>query len=169
MGNRSPKYLKVMDTTAPAGTPYDRQGERSSRRLRNRLSNFVFTLNNWTQEEYNGLTERLLSCRWACVAKETGESGTPHLQGAVSIGRQVAFSTIKTWPGLGRAHLEQMFGTPADSLAYCSKQDLHPFIVGTLPTPGNDHPNLFVTQAEIDDFLEWSSHLIDAGNMVFDF
>jgi len=147
-----------MDT--PAGTPYDRPTSSRQRRTQKRLSNFVFTLNNYTSEEYTSLIERLKICRWACVAKETGESGTPHLQGAVVIGKQVAFSTVKTWPGLSRAHLEPMRGTPQDSLAYCSKQDLTPYIIGTLPSPGNAYTHnynaLFVTQAEIDDFLEWS-------------
>lgn len=29
-----------------------------------------------------------------------------------------------------------MYGKPEDSLAYCSKQDLAPFVYGSLPTPG---------------------------------
>lgn len=70
------------------------------------------------------------------IGKEVGETGTSHLQGAFTLNGQVAFSTIKTWPGFRRAHLEQMRGTPLDSKAYCSKQDLEPFEFGILPTPG---------------------------------
>ena len=99
-----------------------------------RLRRFVFTLNNYTQKEYEDIIQ--LKCRWLIVAKEIGEHGTPHLQGACVIGRQVAFSTIKKWPGFARCHVEQMHGTPEDSLRYCSKQDRDAFQSGTIPSPG---------------------------------
>lgn len=99
-----------------------------------RMRRICFTLNNWTQEEYDLITE--IPCRWMIVAKETGENGTQHLQGAIILGTQMSFSAIKMLPGLRRAHLEQMFGKPEDSDAYCRKQDLDPFVKGTLPTPG---------------------------------
>lgn len=107
------------------------------RRTQNRLSRFVFTLNNWTQPEYDWIVnEWSPRVKWMIVAKETGESGTLHLQGACIIGTQTAFSTLKTSIGFRRAHIEQMRGKPADSLVYCTKQDMNAFVCGTLPAEG---------------------------------
>lgn len=128
-----------MDVAPPQRTPYDRTAE-GNRRQQTRLSRFVFTLNHWTQEEYDAIKSNHF--QWMVVAKETGDNGTPHLQGAVVIGKQTAFSTIKMWPGFRRAHLEPMYGTPKDSLVYCSKQDSNPFVIGTLPTPGKSEMQL---------------------------
>lgn len=52
-----------------------------------RLRRIVFTLNNWTQEEYDWLTTTLPTLpqpkvTWMIVGKEVApETGTPHLQG----------------------------------------------------------------------------------------
>jgi hypothetical protein len=99
-----------------------------------RLRRFVFTLNNWTEEELESIKN--FECKWMICAKETGESNTPHLQGACVIGKQLSFSTIKKYHGFKRAHIEPMNGSPSDSLRYCSKQDGAPFIKGQLPQPG---------------------------------
>lgn len=102
-----------------------------------RLRRFVFTLNNYTPEEYRWITESFApSVTWIIVAKECGENGTPHLQGAVILGSQKTLSQLKTTTGFKRAHIETMFGAPQDSAVYCSKQDLDPFVLGTLPSPG---------------------------------
>lgn len=102
-----------------------------------RLSRFVFTLNNYTEQEYTDLTTRTApTVKWMIIGKEVSETGTPHLQGACIIGTRKAFSTVKTFPGLRRAHIEKMNGSPHDSLTYCSKQDAEPFQYGTLPEPG---------------------------------
>lgn len=102
-----------------------------------RLSRFVFTLNNPTEEEYTDLTQQIApTVNWMIIGREHGEHGTPHLQGACIIGRQVSFSVLKTWAGLQRAHIENMVGPPHASLVYCSKEDPNPFIHGSLPQPG---------------------------------
>lgn len=102
-----------------------------------RLSRFVFTLNNYTPEEYAWLTETFApSVKWMIIGMETGENETPHLQGACILGTQTPFSKLKTLLGFKRAHIEVMRGTPEDSRIYCSKQDSHPFESGTLPGPG---------------------------------
>lgn len=108
------------------------------RRPQNRLTRFVFTLNNWTQEEYLLLTSAAVTAkmRWMIIAKEVGEQETPHLQGAAVLKTQTAFSTVKTLLGSPRIHLEVMHGSPEQSLAYCSKQDSNPFVFGKLPTQG---------------------------------
>lgn len=55
---------------------------RQRNRTGERISRAVFTLNNYTPEEYSYLTEEFApKCSWMVVAKEKGESGTLHLQG----------------------------------------------------------------------------------------
>lgn len=88
--------------------------------------------------------------KWMIIAKEVGADGTPHLQGAFILNKQTAFSTVKKLPGLHRAHLEIMLGTPQDSLVYCSKQDAAPYVFGTLPTPGKRTDLSYVTERVLD-------------------
>lgn len=107
------------------------------RRKQQRLRRFVFTLNNWTPEEYEYIVVDFApTTQWMIVAQELGANGTPHLQGACVLGFQMAFSNLKTTPGFERAHVEPMHGTPQDSRAYCSKQDPEPFEHGELPKQG---------------------------------
>jgi len=104
-----------------------------------RVSRIVFTLNNWTQLEYDDITNNLSSkVKWMVVGKETGALGTKHLQGACILGSQWSFSKLKTLTGLKRAHIECMRGKPEDSLVYCTKEDSDAFVCGTLPAPGMD-------------------------------
>jgi hypothetical protein len=99
-----------------------------------RVRRICFTLNNYSEEEYQDIIAT--PCKWMIVAKETGESGTPHLQGAAVLNAQTALSVVKTWPGWTRAHLEDMRGTVSDSITYCSKQDPNAFQKGDPPKPG---------------------------------
>lgn len=103
-----------------------------------RVSRFVFTLNNWTEQEYAHLTEDFaLQTKWLMIAKETApDTGTPHLQGACVLGRQWTWSRLKACPCFARAHLEVMRGSPNDSVTYLSKEDPAPFVHGTMPAPG---------------------------------
>lgn len=97
-----------------------------------RVRRFVFTLNNWTQEEYTFL--ETFPCTWIVIGKEVGENGTPHLQGACILGTQWTFSKLKTLTGFARAHLEMMKGKPEDSLAYCTKEDANALVRGEIPS-----------------------------------
>jgi len=77
--------------------------------------NYVFTLNNYTDEEIENIST--LECRYICYGKEVGESLTPHLQGFIS------FENKKVLPKklIPRAHFEAMKGTQAQAIAYCEK------------------------------------------------
>lgn len=131
-----------MNTTTPtSNAPILAQpvqgGAQRRDRTGQRIRRFVFTLNNWTQEEYDFLTQEFApQTTWGVIGKEVGETGTLHLQGAVILGSQWSFSKLKTLSGLRRAHIECMRGKPEDSLSYCTKQDENAFIWGTLPEPG---------------------------------
>lgn len=102
-----------------------------------RWSRFVFTLNNYSadSEELIKTFFTNLKCKWLIYGREIAPTtGTPHLQGACVIGRQVSFRTIKDNLPDG-IHLEPMKGTPADSRAYCSKDG--DFVeLGETPKPG---------------------------------
>jgi len=99
-----------------------------------RLSRFCFTVNNYTDDEYAWL--KSFDCKWIVIGREVGESGTPHLQGAVILSRRTSFTVIKRMVGFARAHIEPMHGTPEDSLEYCSKEDPEVFVKGDMPKPG---------------------------------
>jgi len=99
-----------------------------------RFRRFVFTLNNYTAAEYNDVIA--MPCNWMIVGRETGEGGTPHLQGACLLSQQMSLSAIKRTRGFSRAHIEQMRGSPADNKEYCSKEDPAPFEKGEMPKPG---------------------------------
>ncbi len=50
------------------------------------LYQYFFTLNNWEQKDILHLKMRFNKmCKWWIFEEETGESGTPHLQGNISI------------------------------------------------------------------------------------
>lgn len=94
---------------------------------RNRGYSWCLTVNNYTVPE-NGecpcseLIEKFKTTgvvKRAIVGKETGESGTPHLQAYVSFENQISFSTLKR--DFPTAHIERARGSPNDNLDYCSK------------------------------------------------
>lgn len=107
----------------------------SSGRNGPRVRNFCFTLPNYTEDDYSWFRTCHGNPTFLIVAKETcPTTGTPHLQGAMCLGRAVAFSTVKKWLPFHSAHIEPMRGTPYDSYVYCSKEDPNPIIVGAIPT-----------------------------------
>jgi len=109
---------------------------RNTNRTGNRLRRFVFTLNNYTEQEYQALVDFSKDVTWFIMGRETGENGTPHLQGACVLGRQIGFSTLKAYAGFTRCHIESMKGDPQANRDYCSKQDLNFYEIGALPQPG---------------------------------
>lgn len=109
-----------------------------------RYRSFVFTLNNFTEEEYRWITEEFTEkCKWLCVAKEHTEpgAGTPHLQGACILKRQTARSTIAKYPGFKRAWHHVMNGKPEDSDVYTSKEDKNKFEFGSFSAGGQGRRN----------------------------
>lgn len=90
--------------------------------------NWAFTLNNYTPEEIAKISkwhEAHTTC-YIIYGKEVGDGsesvplGTPHLQGYMHFPTPQAASAVKKL--LPRAHIELCKGTPADNIAYCSKE-----------------------------------------------
>lgn len=98
---------------------------------------YCFTLNNFTQDEYQLLLDKITNTmadtvRYAIVGKEVSESGTPHLQGFISLSKKLRLKQLKREYLGNRVHAEPAKGTDKDNQVYCSKDgDFEEF--GSLP------------------------------------
>ena len=86
--------------------------------MSNRTRNYCYTLNNYTNEEYDTILK--LKCKYNIIGKEVGENGTPHLQGFIIFNNAKNFNATKKLFG-ERAHIEASKGTPYSNFRYCSK------------------------------------------------
>ena len=110
----------------------------SRRPQSSQAKSWVFTLNNYSELEYGEIETYLReSAAYACVGRETGENGTPHLQGYFRLKKQCRLSQLKDKCS-SRAHYEVARGTPASNRQYCFKEG-SAYEVGVLP--GNDGHN----------------------------
>jgi len=89
-----------------------------------RSRSVCFTLNNYTEEEVGQVKSYLQSddVKFGGFGKETGEEGTPHLQGFICFKNPKTYSALKNIPGFSRMHFESMKGTVDQNITYCSKQ-----------------------------------------------
>lgn len=78
---------------------------------------FCFTVNNYSADDIPKL--KLLEKKYLIVGRETGENGTPHLQGYVHFGKQVSAKRLRDV--VPRAHIEKARGSPGQNRDYCSK------------------------------------------------
>lgn len=79
---------------------------------------WVFTLNNYTGDDEQKLQS--WDVRYLIYGRETGENGTPHLQGYVQVAGGIRLSALKKV--LPRAHWEPAKGSADSNKTYCSKQ-----------------------------------------------
>nr|BBF98081.1 replication-associated protein [Paguma larvata circovirus] len=83
---------------------------------------WCFTLNNWTPEEWDSITQVLgPTVKYLCVGKEVGREGTQHLQGYMELKKRKRLKQVKDMPGLQRAHLEAAKGSSSQAAEYCKK------------------------------------------------
>lgn len=82
--------------------------------------NWCFTLNNYTEEEYEQLRNSNEKYDYIVIGKEKGSNGTPHLQGHIVFKKKHSARTVKTIVGL-RAHIE-ISKDPSASVKYCKKE-----------------------------------------------
>lgn len=76
---------------------------------------WVFTVNNYTEEDIKWVMG--IECNKICCSKEVGESGTPHLQGAVTFRRKYTLGQLKKYHET--AHWEVALA--AQDFNYCKK------------------------------------------------
>ncbi len=104
-----------------------------------RIRNFVFTLNNPTENETafwanmladDGLMRTRTRTRYLVLQTERGANGTEHLQGYVEMRNARSLATIRrTYTpaadanALPRLHIERRRGTQAQAIAYSKKTD----------------------------------------------
>ena len=85
-----------------------------------KFKNWTFTLNNYTEIERDALKACGELVRYMVVGEEVGESGTPHLQGFVTMKNACRFNSMKQLIG-DRAHIEPAKGNVEQNFKYCTK------------------------------------------------
>jgi hypothetical protein len=103
----------------------------------NGAKNWTFTLNNYNDEEIDvlralGADHQTGGVKYLIFGRETApDTGTPHLQGYISLQSRKSLSYIKNLVS-SRAHFETAKGTPKQNRDYCSKDgEFEEF--GTIP------------------------------------
>lgn len=84
---------------------------------------WCFTINNYTDAIFP-LLDKLYDdniVSYICVAKEVGQSGTPHLQCCCRFKNRTVFKKAKELLGGDIVHIEQMRGTLTQAAEYCKK------------------------------------------------
>lgn len=84
-----------------------------------RLRAWCFTLNNYTEKEYNHIAA--MKPKYMVIGKEVGESGTPHLQGYIEFDNPRMLKGVKAEMNCDRVHLEGRKGTAKQASDYCKK------------------------------------------------
>lgn len=90
---------------------------------------WVFTLNNYTEQEFEFLSSEFLSKRkeyFYIIGKEVGESGTPHLQGYLALkDKKKKFRPLPRFAVMRNnkqaVHFERAKGNRLQNHKYCSK------------------------------------------------
>jgi len=107
-----------------------------------RFRSACFTLNNYTDEDVQHLTDLSEGgqLRYLIFQRERGTNGTPHLQGYAQAKDS---RDLRSWKSLisDRAHIERAKGKPEQNRDYCSKDDTReegtvPFVWGVFPEQG---------------------------------
>lgn len=82
---------------------------------------YCFTLNNYTEDEFQGIKNSVEALgEYGVIGEESGELGTPHLQGFVCFRKRVSFQTCKDRLN-SRCHVEVARGSPRQNREYCIK------------------------------------------------
>lgn len=93
-----------------------------------RAKHWVFTLNNYTPEEEQAIRALVSThdkVRYLCFGHEIGASGTPHLQGYLSLQSRLRHAQVRDL--LPRAHIEVRRGSHEEARDYCAKDDADGF------------------------------------------
>jgi len=114
---------------------------------------FAFTINNYTDEDVE--LSKALNYSYIILGNETGDEGTPHIQGFVFFKSPISFSSFKK--KMPRAHIEITKGTPQQNIEYCSKQEIL-FTDGETPIKGKRSDLTGIRDAVINQ--ETMEHII---------
>ena len=84
-----------------------------------RSRDWIVVCNNYTEDHINRFKSFLGGGDKAVYGLEVGESGTPHIQGAIRLEHRISFKALSK--KLIGFHLELMKGTPIQAFSYCLK------------------------------------------------
>lgn len=112
---------------------------------------WVFTLNNYEEDDYKFLCDKLSTARKFVYQAEAGESGTKHIQGYVLWKNQKRFSTMQKL--IPKAHLEKAKGSDQQNFQYCTKKEGR-----ILPPKFKGFPKEIST---IQNFKPWQKDVLD--------
>jgi len=110
----------VKQVVSAVSTALGNSGTKALKRLRSRR--WCFTLNNYTEDEYDHICSYLSHFgQRFIVGKEIGKkNGIPHLQGYFEFKNQKDLLVLKKDLN-GNMHLEKAHGTKNENITYCSK------------------------------------------------
>lgn len=114
-----------------------------------RSRGYCFTLNNYTAEEVESIRQVASRAAYLVFGFETGENGTPHLQGYVYFQNPLSALGAKRLISQ-RAHIELQRGTHQQAAEYCKKQGSFEEF-GTLPAQGK--------RSDFSAFRDWIATL----------
>lgn len=119
-----------------------------------RARNWCFTLNNFNDADVLRMQElqNRGNVDYFIAGRETGASGTPHLQGFLRLSSRLRLRQVSEMLG-GRVHLEITRGTLQEAAEYCKKEDNAPIEFGQLPTTTQG------TRTDLNNYIDWVSHL----------
>lgn len=92
---------------------------------------WCFTINNYDENDIEAC--KALNYKYLCIGFEQGESGTPHIQGYVTMTSPTSFNSMKN--KLKGAHLEVAKGNATQNRAYCIKDGEY-YEDGDIPRQG---------------------------------
>lgn len=153
----------LLRQTARGGTSPPLIPQVSAASLQSRAKHWCFTLNNYTEAERQAIIDRCKDhvlmdhCKYV-IAKEVGESGTPHLQGYVEmVNKFRAITMFKTCAlndqGKGKIAWFVCKGTPGQNIDYCKKDG--DFVTNIQEERPLDLPNVLRPwQQEIEEIVE---------------
>lgn len=82
------------------------------------VRSFVFTFNNYDDNSVSQIKEKFADARYGVIGYETGEKGTPHLQGYIQLRKRKILGNVKKsfkwWA-------DKVRGDPSQAATYCKK------------------------------------------------
>lgn len=107
--------------------------------LSKRQRRWALTLNNYTEDELRSVKELPKGNITNYVfGLETGEEGTPHIQGFIHFKNAKTLTATKKFLGSDRWHLEAARGTDFENWTYCQKTDVDAWTYGDEPVEDGD-------------------------------
>lgn len=107
--------------------------------------NVCFTLNNYTDEEYQALLTA--NHKYIVIGKEVGDQGTPHLQGYMEFGRSVTGKYLMKL--CKNCHYERRYATAVQASNYC-KEDGDFVEIGEMSKQGERGDLNLIKQSIVD-------------------